>query len=410
MTVRAHLAPLSSRGFRVFYVADVVNTAGSAFTGVALAFAVLDISHSASALGLVAAAWSTPAVGLLLFGGALADRLPRAMLLRVCALVAGLAQTVTAALVITDVARIWHLVLLQVIAGVVASISYPAYHGMVPILLPEGERKAGFLLIAQSDSVLRILGPALAGVLVAGIGAGWAIAFDAASYLATAALLLLLKLPMGERPDRQESVLADFRAGWAHSRRLGWVLPVASCSLVFNALIVGALFVVGPVLAKDSIGARGWGVVVAAEALGIFVATFALGRLPLTRPLRVCLQGFMVSAVPMVVLGTWLNTPALFGAFFIMGLGMAAIGLAWNMTVQAKVTEGMLSRVMAIDGFFSFVGMPVGQLVVGPIAVLVGAQRLELGAGALCVLVGSVGLSVPAINRLRLEAEPTTTG
>lgn len=410
MTLREHLSPLSVPGFRTFYIAEAVNTAGSAFTGVALAFAVLDISHSATALGIVAAAWSIPSVGFLMFGGALADRLPRAHLLRLCALVAGLAQAVTAALVITGAARIWHLVVLQVIAGVVSSISYPAYHGMVPILLPEGQRKAGFLLIAQSDSVLRILGPALAGILVAGVGAGWALAFDAASYLGTAALLIGLSVPIGERPDRRESVLADFRAGWAYSRQLGWVLPVASCSLVFNALLVGALFVVGPVLAKDSIGARGWGVVVAAEAVGVLVATLLLARLPLTRPLRVCIQGFMLSAVPMVALGSWLNTAVLFTAFFIMGLGMAAIGLAWNMTVQAKVTEGMLSRVMAIDGFFSFVGMPVGQLVVGPIAVLVGAQRLELGAAALCVLVGAVGLSVPAINRLRLEAEPTTTG
>lgn len=128
----------------------------------------------------------------------------------------------------------------------------------------------------------------------------------------------------------------------------------------------------------------------------------------MARPLRVCVQGFMLSAVPMFVLGSWLRTPPLIVAFFVMGLGMSAIDLSWNMAVQAKVSEDMLSRVMAIDGFFSFVAMPVGQLLVGPLVAVFGGSRVELGAGTICLLVGAVGLSLPAINGLRLTADGAT--
>ena len=87
---------------------------------------------------------------------------------------------------------------------------------------------------------------------------------------------------------------------------------------------------------------------------------------------------------------------------FVAGVGMAVVNLSWNLTVQEKVPEQMLSRVMAVDGFFSFVAMPVGQLAVGPLALAFGAQDVMLGCAALCVLVGVVGATRPAIREVRL--------
>lgn len=347
------LSPLANRNFRSFFVGQVINRFGGSMAGVALAFAVLEIDDSASALGWVVAASSIPMVVFMLLGGAIADRLPRAVVLRGCNLVQGVAQTLTAVLVITGQAEIWHLVVLQALAGVVFAVSYPAFLGMVPILLPVEERKAGFLLIGQATSVVGILGPAVSGLLVATAGPGWSLAIDASTYLVAASLLVLVRLPPGDRSQAKASVIGDFAAGWAFARQLGWVIPGATCALVFNALNSGAINVLGPVIADDTIGSEGWGLAGSAQAVGVFVAAFFLARASLTRPMKAIMVAFVLWCVPMLVLGTHVNVWLLATAFFVAGAALSLLDLSWNLLVQEKVPEAMLSRIMAIDGFFS---------------------------------------------------------
>lgn len=402
--VGTRLTPLRFPNFRYFFIGQVVNRAGSSMTGVALAFAVLDISDSASALGVVVAAASIPTVVFMLLGGAIADRLPRAVVLRGCNLLQGLAQATTAALVLSGRAEIWHLVVLQAVAGVVLAVSYPAFLGMVPILLPVEERKAAFVLIGQAQSAVGIIGPAVSGVLVATIGAGFALAVDAATYLIAAALLVLVRLPPGDRTQARPSVIGDFAAGWSYARQLGWVIPGASAALVFNALVSGAIGVLGPVIADDTIGSDGWGVARSCQALGAFAVGFVLTKVTLRVPLRTIMITFPVWCLPMLVLGTYVNVWLLSAAFVIAGAALGLLDLAWNLTVQEKVPEHMLSRIMAIDGFFSFVANPIGQIAVGPLAVAFGAQSVQLACFALAVLVGAFAATRPRLTAVRLEA------
>jgi MFS family permease len=401
------VTPLRDTNFRRFFFGEIINTAGSSMSGIALAFAVLAIDNSATALGIVAAAWTVPMVAFMLLGGALADRLPRALVLRGCNLLQGVVQAVAAILVLTGRAEVWQLAVLQFLSGTVFSVAYPAFHGMVPILLPEPERKSAYLLIGQSESAVGIAGPAVAGILVATVGAGWGLAADAATFFVAAFFLTLLRLPFGARPDRKASVIGDFTSGWAYARQLGWVVPVACCSLVFNSMISGGLGVLGPVIAKGTIGSDGWGFARSGQAVGMFVATLFLARLVIHRPLRVCVIGFTTTAVPMLLLGVWVNTVGLAAAFFVFGVGMSVISLAWSLTVQQKVREDMLSRIMAIDGFFSFVAMPIGEMGVGPLAHAFGPRDVELGGVLVCLLVCLVGATRPAIRDLRLETVVT---
>ncbi len=401
--MRDHFSPLRQTGFRRFFLGEAINNAGSSMSGIALAFAVLKISNSATALGLVAAAWTVPMVAFMLLGGALADRLPRATVLRGCNLVQGVVQSLAATLVLTHTAHIWELVVLQFLSGTAFAVSYPAFHGMVPILLPEPERKSAYLLLSQSEGGLRIVGPAVAGVLVAVTNSGWALAFDALTYFCAAYFLALLRLPMGERPERQESVIGDFVAGWSFALQLGWVIPVACLSLVYNALVSGALWVLGPAIANNTIGSAGWGFSLAAEALGLFLFAFVLSRVTIRRPLIACQVGFVTIIAPMLVLGLWVHTAGLAVAFLITGCGMALINIAWNLVVQEKVPEGMLSRIMAIDGFFSFVAMPIGQLVIGPFNHAFGSRAVELGCVALTLITFVVGYTSRPLRSLRLD-------
>jgi len=409
MTLRLQLRPLRHVNFRRFYLGEVINTAGSSMAGIALAFAVLHIQNSATTLGWVIAAWTVPMVAFMLIGGAVADRFPRAVVLRGCNLVQGIGQAIAAALVLTGSAQIWHLILIQFVGGTAFAASYPAFHGMVPILLGEEDRKSGYLLINQSESALRIIGPAVAGVLVAVSSPGWGLAVDAATYFGAAYFLTRLELPMGARPDRQESVIGDFRAGWTLARQLGWVLPVALCSLAYNALTSGGLNVLGPVIANDSIGSAGWGIARGAEALGLFLFSFALVRFTIRRPMIVIQVGFLTTALPMLALGLVVSTPTIAAAFFVVGCGMAALNLSWSLAVQEKVPEEMLSRIMAIDGFFSFVAMPIGQLAIGPVEHSIGSSHAEIACAALVVVTFAVGVTRRPLRALRLDGVPSSS-
>jgi MFS family permease len=391
-------APLRVPAFRWFFLGQLVNSAGSSMAGIALAFAVLAISDSPAALGAVMAGWTVPMVAFMLLGGALADRMPRGLVLRGCNLVEAVAQTATAALVLTGYAEVWQLVALQLVSGTASAVSYPAEHGMVPVLLPRELRQSGYLLMSQSRSATTIGGPALAGLLVATAGPGYALAFVAAGFLT------LMRLPPGERPDRRASVLGDFRAGWSFARELGWVIPASSCALVFNALYAGAVGVLGPTIAEGTIGSEGWGLAQSAQAVGVFVTALALSRVVIRRPMVVIMVAFAAMGLPMLVLGTSVDLLLLSVAFAGTGAALSVLDLAWNMTVQEKVPEEMLSRIQSIDGFFSFVGMPVGQLLVGPLALALGTRSVELGCAALCVVVALVALSRPVIAGVRLES------
>ncbi|MFT3874318.1 MAG: MFS transporter [Nocardioides sp.] len=398
----SRLSPLAVPAFRYFFVGQVVNRAGSSMAGVALAFAVLDISRSPSALGWVVAASSVPMVVFMLLGGAIADRLPRAVVLRGCNLVQGVAQALTAGLVLSGRAEIWHLIVLQALAGTVFAVSYPAFLGMVPILLPTQERQAAFLLIGQAESAVGILGPAVSGLLVAVANPGWALAFDAGTYLVAAGLLALVRLPPGDRSNARLSVIGDFAAGWSFARHLGWVIPASLAAMVFNALVSGAIGVLGPVIADETIGSEGWGVATSSQAVGVFVAAFFLAKVTVRVPLRAIMIAFAVWCVPMVVLGTHVNVWLLSASFLIAGAGVGFLDLAWNLTVQEKVPEEMLSRIMAIDGFFSFVAIPLEELAVGPLAIAFGASKVQLGCFGIAVLVAAFGATRRIITDVRL--------
>lgn len=330
------LSPLATPNFRYFFIGQVVNRLGGSMAGVALAFAVLEIDDSASALGWVVAASSIPMVVFMLLGGAIADRLPRAVVLRGCNYIQGIAQSITALLVITGRAEIWHLIVLQAVAGVVFAVSYPAFLGMVPILLPPEERQSAFLLIGQATSAVSIIGPAVSGLLVATAGPGWALAIDASSYLVAATLLMLVRLPPGDRSTAKASVLGDFAAGWAFARHLGWVIPGASCALVFSAGERRGQRARAGARRRHDRQPR-LGLATSAQAVGIFVAAFVLAKAKLTRPMKAIMIAFVLWCVPMLVLGIHVELWLLAVAFVVAVL-VACFALTRRVLTELTLT------------------------------------------------------------------------
>lgn len=410
MTWRDSLAPLAEHNFRWYAVARLVNLLGSTMGSVALAFAVLEISNSPTALGTVLAAHSIPLVVFLLAGGVIADRFGRARVIQVCNVAAGASNLTIAALVLSGHAQLWQLVVLTAVNGVAAAVSFPALASVLPQLVPHDQLQSANALMSMLRSGLTILGPTVAGVLVATVGPGWAIGVDGVAYLLSALALAAVHLPSVRRDKEAASMLDDLREGWGYVRSTRWLWSVVLAFCAICALHQGGFFTLGPVIAKNSpIGESGWGLILSAEAVGLLVTGAVMLRLRLERPLLWGMLGTVLYGLPLVALGLYPELPVLLVAAFVAGVGIEVFGLGWNLAMQEHVPPDMLSRAFSYDALGSFAAIPLGQLAAGPLAAAFGIDHVVLAAGLGVAAVAVATLGVRDVRTLpRTTSEPAS--
>ena len=401
----APLAPLREARFAWYYSARVVSTAGSAMAPVALTFAVLALSHSATALGLVLAARTVPMVLFLLIGGVVSDRFSRTAVIRAANLLSGATQTVVAVLVITGSANLWTLIALEALNGTVSAFTMPAMQGVVPQLVRREHLQPANALLSFSQSGLTIIGPTVAALLVASVGPGWALAADALSWLVAAWLIGRVSLPSMPRRD-DGNMLRELREGWAVFTGNTWLWVVVAGFGVMNAIHAGAWFTLGPSIALDTFGARGWGLVLSAESVGLLVMTLVMLRVRLRRPLLAGMIGMLFFVGSLTVLGVAPHVVPLMVAAFVAGAGMEVFGIGWSVTLQENIDGSVLSRAASYDALGSFVAIPLGQMLFGPLGSAFGARPVIV-AGA--VVYGLTVLLVLTSRSVRNVRRPKAT-
>ena len=413
MTEDSALAPLRETNFRYYFLSRLVDRAGSTMAGIALAFAVLQVSDSATALGTVLAAYSIPMVVFLLAGGVLADRFGRTAVIQVTNVASGISQLMMAALVITDTAELWHMVILAAVNGTVTAAGMPAMAGVLPQLVPRAQLKQANLLIAIPENALMVLGPATSGILVVTIGPGWALAFNGGTYLLAALLLTRVRIPPPPARKERPGAIADLREGWTYLTSTTWLWLVVVAFTLLNAISSGAFNTLGPVLATQTdIGEGGWGLILSAQAVGFLVCSLALTRINLHRPLFWGMIFVALEGLPMLVLGVQPVLVAGVVAAFAAGVGIQVFGLGWDLAMQEHVPDEMLSRAYSYDMLGSFVAIPIGQLLVGPVAAVFGVQDVMLVAGVAYIALALLTLlsrSVRDLPRLSDVADPGST-
>lgn len=410
MTRGAALAPLRERNFRWYFLSRVVNQTGTTMAPVALAFAVLEISDSPSALGLVLAAHSLPMVVFLLAGGVIADRLGRTLVIQTSNALSALSQAALAGLLLAGQAELWHFVVLSALNGTASAMSLPALAGLVPQLVPRAQLQAANVLVSMSRSALSILGPSVAATLVVTVGPGWALAVDAATWAGAAVLLGFVTLPARAHREDEPSALSDLREGWQFFRRTTWLWVVVLAFAGLNAIHEGGLNTLGPVLAKDSaIGEHGWGLIMSAQAVGLLAMTLVLMRVTLQRPLLWGMLGVALFGLPMVVMGLVAETAPVLVVAVLAGMGIELFGLGWNLAMQEHVPEEMLSRVYSYDMLGSFAAMPVGPVLIGALAGAFGTREVLLASGVVYLVVALAVLlnrQVRTLPRVSTTSEP----
>jgi hypothetical protein len=355
----------------MLFFGRLVSFLGNAMAPIALAFAVLDLTGSAGDLGIVLAARSLPTVAFLLLGGVWADRLPRHVLLVAFSLVAAGTQAAAATLLITGVAQVWQLALLEAVNGMAAAFLGPASLGVVPQTIASHLIQPANALLRLAVNAAKVLGAAAAGLVVAGFGAGWGIAFDAATFAVAAVFFARLRLPPTE--GLRLGVLKELRGGWREFRSRTWLWAIVVQFAFVNAAFAGGFQVLGPFVAERHLGgATTWGLVVAAESVGFIAGgLLALWHRP-HRPLLVATYGVLAGVPVLIALAVAAPVPVILAAAFVTGAGFETFGVQWDTAVQHHVPPEALSRVYAYDTVGSLVLGPVGQSLAGPAMIALG--------------------------------------
>lgn len=406
---------LRHRDFRYLWLAHSCSVIGDGITLVAVSLLVIKLTGNASDLGLVFAAQALALVSCLLIGGVWADRLPRHRVMVVTDVVRFALHAALAALILTGEVRIWHLVVIEATFGAAEAFFRPASTGLLPQTVPEADIQEASALRTFSQNVAEFAGPALATALVLGPGAGWAFAFDAATFLLSAALLARVhpRERASEAAAREHeaslSVWAQLREGAREVRARSWVWATlaAFCAALFVGL--APWFVLGPVVANQQYGHIGiYGV--AASAFG--VGTIAGSVLGLRWRPRYPMRAAMIAAAlwPPGVLLFALGAPlALALAALALGGGAIALFDIWWMTALAeRIPPQRLSRVSAYDWTVSIGLLPLGYAFAGPVSHALGAVNVLAGGSAIACVVYLLGLLPREVRTLERLDGPVT--
>ncbi|EEP92000.1 Major facilitator superfamily MFS_1 [Yersinia kristensenii ATCC 33638] len=390
-----HYAP-----FRNLFFARLLTVLGNGIAPIALAFAVLDIGGSATDLGLVVAARSIFNVAFLLIGGVLADRYSRSMVLLSSSTLAAVSQGVVAWLVLDGTATIMGLAVLGTINGAAAGIALPASSAMVPQTVPAYNLRAANAFIQVGVYAGTVIGASLGGILTSAIGPGWGLAVDALGFAASAPLYFFIRTNPALALSSNTNILQDLRDGWKEFIARTWVWAIVAQFTIINAAFSGVVMILGPIIADDSFGRASWGMIVAAESVGLIIGSFIALRWRLRRDLFIGVILVSFCAIPIILLSMVSSTLILMTGFFIAGIGFGQFGVVWANALQTHIPPNKLARVYAYDAMGSFVAIPVGELAAGPLSMHYGSSAILLAA-AVAVVIATIATSfTPAIRQL----------
>lgn len=353
---------------------------------IALVFAVRDVTTSVTILGVVVASRSIANVVFLLWGGVVADRLPRQYVLVGSSTVSAASQGLLAVLVLTGSVSIPAFVVLAAVNGMSSAFSFPASAALAPQTVPAELRQRANALLRLALNSSMIAGSSLGGLLIAFTGPGWGLAVDALSFGLAGLAFSLVRVPAARvAAEHKPGLWSELRIGWTEFASRTWIWVVVVAFFFVNAAYAGGTMVLGPVIADTVIGRETWGLVLAAQTAGMVAGAFLAMRIRVRRLLLfgvVCTAGF--AGLPLALAlhpAPWL----LMAAAFVCGVCMDQFGVAWETSLQHHVPADRLARVYSYDMLGSIAAIPLAQLIVGPVSNAAGITATLLGCAVVPV-------------------------
>ena len=375
--------PLAIRDFALLWTGMTFSLFGDFFFTVALAWETYNLSNSTKAYGIISAAYLAPTVLFLVFGGVLTDRFERRRMMIVADVLRAAAIGVAGAFAVTDRLTLWQLGIAVALTGVGDALFRPAFGSIVPEIVPKS-------LLAQANSLdqfvrtgVLIIGPVMAGVVIAVADAGVALLIDAGTFLvSTVTALMLTPRPMPR--SEKGSFIREAREGFGFVRARPWLWASLVASAFMNVAIA-ARTVLLPYLVKNDLhkSALGLGLVSAATGAGALLCALVIGQRGLPhRHVLAMYFGWAVFLIAITAYGFGTTIAELVCFAFVGGAGIALGNAIWGTMMHRLVPREVLGRVTSIDLFFAFSLMPLYTVIVGFVAAAVGVRVTLVAAGA----------------------------
>ncbi len=359
-----------------------VSLIGDGILLVALAWQTYELSRSPSTLGWIAAAYVAPMALVSLGGGVLTDRFERRKMMISADLVRVISLGGMAGLALSHNLRLWELGVLAALTGVGDALFGPAFGSIVPEIVPAELLVEANALDQFVRPISNVIGPAIAGVLIAAAGVGTAFLVDAATFLVSVATAVRLT-PRPFRPVVARSARRELREGFAFVRARTWLwatLLAAAISVIGPA----ARYVLLPDLVKNELraSAGALGLVYASIAAGSIVAALSFGRFGLTKRFVVVMyMGWGLALLAVAGYGVAGNVAQLAAFGFLAGVGIAFAQGTWGTMMHVLVPREVLGRVTSLDWLVSTSLMPMWFVAIGFVADDLGVRTTLIAAG-----------------------------
>ncbi len=405
LVVSSYLRVLRHPDFRYLFLGQSASVIGDRVVVVALALFVVRSGGSPGELGLVLAAQALPLVTLMLLGGVWADRLPRQRIMIATDLVRAALHATLAVLILAGTVGLWQLIAIEAAFGAAQAFFQPAYSGVLPQTVPEDQILDARGLTELTANLAFLLGPAIASLIVLGLGAGEAFAFDAATFLLSAALLTRVSPRPRGQPGERGSALAELLAGWREVRSRAWVWVTIAVFAGAVLCVFAPWYALAPTVARDLYGsAPVFGMLEAIAGAGAVIGALIATVWRPERPLRTGL--LLILAWPVQTGAFALGAPLALVACFslIMGFGFALFMIWWETALARHIPAHSLSRVSAYDWVGSLALLPLGYLLAAALVGDLKAQTVLAFGSAIGAALLIAGLLPRSTRELRASA------
>jgi MFS family permease len=395
--------------YRLLFGSQVLSILGDRVTSIALPFAVLSVGGGVGDVALTSAAQFLPFALLALPAGVWADRWDRRRILITSDLVRMVTQAVAAVLLLTGTAHVAHLVLLAAVFGAADAFFAPAFSGLLPTTVAPANIQPANALRGLTFSLGNVVGPVLAGVLIAYAGGpGSALVLDAFSFAVSVALLLPLRPRLvseavaGEDPiATTTSFASSLREGWNEVRSRPWVVGFLGGFSIYHLVVLPSIFVVGPVLMQQEYaGARSWALVTALFGVGNILGDLLLLHWRPTYALRTGSFMLIGSSCQAAIIGSHLPVWGIGVLELLTGVCVTGMWTLWETSLGEHVPSAALSRVSSYDYLSTTGVIPLGNLLVGFAAATFGLFPSLYGMSAIGIVAALLVVRLPSVRHL----------
>ena len=339
----------------------------------------------------------------MLFGGVLADRFPRALVVGVSDIFLSGFVILNGVMLIQGSATVLSLAVIAFISGSLNALWWPAFAGLVPEIVAEDDLQSANSVVGLGANAANIAGPVSGGIIVAGIGAGWALVADGISFFVAGMLVFTLRSfgKTREQTEHSPTVFQDLAHGWKEFSSRSWVVAVVAGYAIIAMIFESVFAVVGPVHAEEVLGGpKPWSWILAALSAGMVAGVLVSMKVRPRHPLVIGLGAQLGVVIWIFTMGVTNWIPLIMVSAFFAGIALDFFMVLWQTAMQTNIPRESLSRVTSYDAFGSLALAPLGLIIAGPVTERFGSETTLIAMAALFLLVLGLMLAVPGVRKL----------